>query len=80
MKASIKTRIEELTELQKIESGNNFQNGSLWNDLEDMKTNLRLHGQENEPKPIIKDGRKIGYKLNNGLKTFYAGMDFYSQD
>ncbi len=25
-------------------------------------------------------GRKIGYKLNNGLKTFYAGMDFYSQD
>ena len=65
------TSIPELRELQKQEELNNFPNGDLWNQLDDICYNLIEYGQETTPKNIIEDGIVIGYQLENGEKVFY---------
>ena len=38
-----KIMIAELEKVQAIEESNNFSNGDLWNNLEDMISRIRLH-------------------------------------
>jgi hypothetical protein len=70
----IELRISELEQAQQIEVNNNFANGDLWNDLEDKINNLKNHGQENNPEPIIINGLKEGYKLNDGTEIIFGDM------
>lgn len=73
-------RIAELKHAQEIEVGNNFQNGELWNTIEDKINNILIYGQENTPVPTYIDGVQNGYKLNDGTEVIYEGISIYNQD
>ena len=69
--------IKNLLEIQAIEVQNNFANGDLWNQCEDMINNIKRYGQTNDPQKIYdENGYEVGYQLNNGLIYTYGDAEY----
>jgi hypothetical protein len=69
--------IKNLLEIQAIEVQNNFANGDLWNNCEDMINNIKMYGQTNDPQKIYdQNGYEIGFQLNNGLFYSYGNAEY----
>ncbi len=83
MKNSTKTNQEVINQMlnaQQFEVENNFPNGNLWNDLEDMIYFLQKFEQVNKPIEIKnKFGSVIGFELNNGTQYIFEGVTFENQ-
>jgi hypothetical protein len=79
-KMTTNEKVSTLQEQQKEEHANGFQNGELWNDLQDKIYCLQTYGQENQPKEFKENGFVSGYELNNGDKVYYSGMTFETID
>jgi len=74
----INSRIQALRNVQAEEVRNNFLNGDLWNDCEDIIWRLENYGQEKEPTVIYNDeGYDIGYRLEDGTEVYEEGMSIY---
>lgn len=72
--------INQMLKAQELEVQNNFANGNLWNDLEDMIYLIKKYGQVNKPIEIKNnEGAILGFELNNGTQYIFEGVTFENQ-